>query len=131
LEGIMSGTSNTAIGDDARRFLVDGSGNVCIGQGVDGEAGVDDRTYIRNVNTTEQGPADGVAFVTVRLSDGRLGHQPKVMRSASFELQKTVDELQATVMQLTWQLKEQAAQIQKVTAQLEARNPAPQVVNNP
>ena len=31
LEGIMSGTSNTAIGDDARRFLVDGSGNVCVG----------------------------------------------------------------------------------------------------
>ena len=84
-----------------------------------------------NVNTTEQGPADGVAFVTVRLSDGRLGHQPKVMRSASSELQKTVDELQATVTQLTWQLKEQAAQIQKVTAQLEASNPAPQVVNNP
>ena len=27
----MSGTSNTAIGDDARRFLVDGSGNVCVG----------------------------------------------------------------------------------------------------
>ena len=35
LEGIMSGTNNTAIGDDARRFLVDGSGNVC----VDDEAG--------------------------------------------------------------------------------------------
>ena len=31
LEGITSGTSNTAIGDDARRFLVDGSGNVCVG----------------------------------------------------------------------------------------------------
>ena len=89
-------------------------------QGVAGEAGVDDSTYIRNVNTTEQSPADGIAFVTVRLSDGRLGHQPIVMRSASSELQKTVDELQATVTQLTQQLKEQAAQIQKVTAQLEA-----------
>ena len=31
LEGIMSGTSNTPIGDDIRRFLVDGSGNVCVG----------------------------------------------------------------------------------------------------
>jgi hypothetical protein len=29
------------------------------------------------------------------------------------------------------QLKEQAAQIQKVSAQLEANKPAPQVVNNP
>jgi hypothetical protein len=29
------------------------------------------------------------------------------------------------------QLKEQAAQLQKVSAQLEASKPAPQVVNNP
>ena len=33
-EGIMSGTSNTAIGGDPRRFLVDGSGNVCVGDEV-------------------------------------------------------------------------------------------------
>ena len=32
---------------------------------------------------------------------------------------------------LTAQLKEQAAQIQKVSAQLEASRPAPQMVNNP
>jgi hypothetical protein len=32
---------------------------------------------------------------------------------------------------LTAQLKEQAAQIQKVSAHLEASPPAPQVVNNP
>jgi len=32
---------------------------------------------------------------------------------------------------LTAILKEQAAQIQKVSAQLEASKPAPQVVNNP
>ena len=32
---------------------------------------------------------------------------------------------------LTAQLKEQAAQIQKVSAQLETSKPAPQVVNNP
>ena len=81
--------------------FIRGSGNVCIGEGVFGEAFVDDSTYIRNVNTTEQTPANDVAFVTVRLSDGRLGHQPLVMRSASSELQKTVDELQATVAQLT------------------------------
>jgi hypothetical protein len=51
---------------------------------------------------------------------------------------KKVEELQVTVAQqqkgmevLTAQLKEQAAQIQKVSAQLEASKPAPQVVNNP
>jgi hypothetical protein len=109
------GNFNTALGTSAGSEI-NGSGNVCLGAGVSGEVGVDDSTYIRNVNTTEQSPADGIAFVTVRLSDGRLGHQPLVMRSASSELQKIVDELQATVAQLTQQLKEQAAQIQKVTA---------------
>ena len=52
-----------------------GSGNVCIGEGVVGEAGVDNRTYIRNINTTAQTFSAGVNdYVTVRLTDGRLGH---------------------------------------------------------
>ena len=53
------------------------------------------------------------------------------------EQQATIWELKATVAQqqkgmevLTAQLKEQAAQIQKVSAQLEASKPAPQVVKN-
>ena len=51
------------------------SGNVCIGQGVVGQAGVDDTTYIRNVNTLTQNFSAGVNdYVTVRLTDGRLGH---------------------------------------------------------
>ena len=51
---------------------------------------------------------------------------------------KKVQALEATVAQqrngmetLTAQLKEQAAQIQKVSAQLEVSKPAPQMVNNP
>jgi predicted ribosome quality control (RQC) complex YloA/Tae2 family protein len=40
-------------------------------------------------------------------------------------------DFQATVAQLTAQLKEQASQIQKVSTQLEASKPAKQVVNNP
>jgi hypothetical protein len=39
-------------------------------------------------------------------------------------------DFRATVAQLTTRLDEQAAQIQKVSAQLEASKPAPQVVNN-
>jgi septal ring factor EnvC (AmiA/AmiB activator) len=42
-----------------------------------------------------------------------------------------VQEQEKRINALTAQLKEQAAQIQKVSAQLEASNPAPQVVNNP
>ena len=41
------------------------------------------------------------------------------------------EEQQTQINVLTAQLKEQAAQIQKVSAQLEASKPAPQVVNNP
>jgi hypothetical protein len=51
------------------------------------------------------------------------------------EQQATIAQLKkdfgATIGQLTARLDEQAAQIQKVSAQLEASKPAPQVVNNP
>ena len=128
------------------------------GQGVPGEAGVDDTTYIRNVNTTKQGPDQDVAFVTVRLSDSRLGHQPMVMRSASPPLHKTVGELESrvarqetTIAQLkaaaakqeavnaeqrkgmeivTAHLKEQDAKIQKVSDKVELSKPAPRTVEN-
>ena len=54
---------------------ITGSRNVCIGFGANGEAGVSDRTYIRNVNTLTQNFAAGVNnYVTVRLTDGRLGN---------------------------------------------------------
>jgi methyl-accepting chemotaxis protein len=40
-------------------------------------------------------------------------------------------DLQATIAQLTARLDEQAAQIQKVSIQVEANKPSPQMVNNP
>jgi hypothetical protein len=40
-------------------------------------------------------------------------------------------DFQATIAQLTARLEEDAAQIQRVSAQLEASKPAPQVVKNP
>ena len=46
------------------------------------------------------------------------------------EERKKVQNLEATVAQLTAQLKEQAAQIQRVSAQLEVSKSAPQVVAN-
>jgi len=47
------------------------------------------------------------------------------------EQEKTIAELKSGVTALAATVKEQAAQIQKVSAQLEASKPAPQVVNNP
>jgi hypothetical protein len=43
---------------------------------------------------------------------------------------KTIAELKSGMTALAAMVKEQAAQIQKVSAQLEASKPAPQVVNN-
>ena len=47
------------------------------------------------------------------------------------KVEELTKDFQATVAQLTARLDDQATQIQKVSAQLEARKPAPQVVNNP
>ena len=47
------------------------------------------------------------------------------------EQEKTITELKSGMTALTATVKEQASQIQKVSAQLEASKPAPQVVNNP
>jgi uncharacterized coiled-coil protein SlyX len=45
--------------------------------------------------------------------------------------EKTIAELKSGMTALAATVKEQAAQIQKVSAQLEVSKPAPQVVNNP
>jgi uncharacterized coiled-coil protein SlyX len=47
------------------------------------------------------------------------------------EQEKTIAELKSGMTALAATVKEQASQIQKVSAQLEASKPAPQVVNNP
>ena len=47
------------------------------------------------------------------------------------KVEELTKDFKATVAQLTSRLDEQAALIQKVSAQLEASKPAPQVVNNP
>jgi len=208
----IGGGNNTGIGTDAG-FNITGSGNVCIGAGVNGAPSTDNTTWIRNVNTTAQAFSAGVNhYVTVRLSDGRLGHTTVVasrrykedikpmdktsealyaLKPVTFRLKKQFDatqargfgliaeevekvdpdlvyrneksevesvryemvnamllneflkehkkvqDLEATVIQqqkgmevLTAQLKEQAAQIQKVSAQLELNKPAPRTVAN-
>jgi trimeric autotransporter adhesin len=73
LVGVTTGDKNTGLGRGAGSALGTGSGNVCIGQGVTGEADVNDRTYIRNVNT-DTVSGGGADFVTVDLATGRVGH---------------------------------------------------------
>ena len=63
----------------------------------------------------------------VEAQDRRLGGQEATIT----ELKLTIAQQQKAMETVTAQLKEQAAQIQKVSAQIEVSKPAPQVVNNP
>jgi hypothetical protein len=97
LSGNITGHNNTANGYRAG-INVTGSGNVCIGAGVFGDAGVNDTTWVRNVYTTVQ-PVVGTDPDTVTVdSSGRLGrgnissrrykHDIELMGKASEELFK-------------------------------------------
>lgn len=63
----VSGDSNTAVGDSAG-FNITGSGNVCVGAGVNGVAGENNITRIRNVY--ESVATERAVYVT---SDNRIG----------------------------------------------------------
>jgi Chaperone of endosialidase len=73
LEHNTTGAENTALGVEAGRDQTTGSGNVYIGRSMVGMAGESNKTYIRNINTTNV--SGGVAdSVTVDLGTGLLGH---------------------------------------------------------
>jgi hypothetical protein len=195
-----TGDGNTALGHQAGSNLTTGDGNVCIGEGVQGTADASNTTWIRNVNTLTQNFSAAVNnYVTVRLSDGRLGNTAVVssrrykeeikplaatseaiyaLDPVSFRLKKEYDDTQQLgfgliaeevekvnpdlvyrnnngqvesvryemvnamllneflkehqkVQALEKQIEKLSAGLQKVSAQLEASTPAPQVVNNP
>jgi hypothetical protein len=63
----VAGDSNTAIGDSAG-FNITGSGNVCIGAGVNGIAGENNITRIRNIY--DSAATERAVYVT---SDNRIG----------------------------------------------------------
>ena len=79
------------------------------------------------ITRNPQGEVSGVRYETIPilLLNEFLKEHKKVEQQ-----QANIAELRATVGVLTAQLKEQAAQIQKVSAQLEVNKPAPQVVAN-
>jgi trimeric autotransporter adhesin len=67
-----TGTGNTALGFTAG-LNITGGGNVCIGRGMEGVAGVDDTTWIKNIYTTVQPVVGTDPDVVTINSDGRLG----------------------------------------------------------
>ena len=217
-DGVLTGDGNTCLGNNTCTNNSSADNVVCIGDNAAGE-NFSNRAYIPNVGQFTQNFVLGtVEFVTVRLSDGKLGHTVSSRRykediklmgdsseliyklkPVSFRYKKTpeyqgdnldygliaedvaeidpklairdgkgqieslrymaiynmmlneflkehkkVEEQQASIADLkstvalqqkgmevlTAQLKEQATQIQKVSAQLEASKPAPKVVAN-
>src|SRR6266545_1818350 len=108
-----SGGFNTVLGTGAGTLVTSASSVICIGQNVPGED-LDNSTYIGNINTTAQQPLPGkVDLVTVDLVTGKLGHAPAV---GAFEAQAdTIGQLKKQIAALTATVKEQAAQIQKVS----------------
>ena len=81
-----------------------------------------------------KGQIESVRYMAINamlLNEFLKEHKKVEAQQASItELKSTVAQQQKGMEVLTAQLKEQAAQIQKVSAQLEANNPAPQVVVN-
>jgi hypothetical protein len=149
-----TGNSNTALGDEAGTNLADGEGNIYIGaqvnQGGSGEfefirIGNDAAftfpydTYIAGIFNRD---VDSATALFVFVDDqGKLGTNlvnasgnkvatPQAMLNEFGNQQKRIAELEGTVDRLAAMVKDQAAQIQKVSAQLELNKPAPRTVAN-
>jgi hypothetical protein len=142
------GSDNVALGRHAGDGITTANNNIVIGHGsgVHSRFGQEDNVcYIGNIYGANVNNMGGIARAVIVDPDGRLGTvavadgptprspkgvQPQAIPDAQAMLNRKVEALEATVAQLTAQLKEQASQIQKVSAQLEVSKPAPQVVAN-
>ena len=140
---IVTGDSNTAVGRVAGFGITTGNNIIAIGsvEGLSTTNGqVDDSCYIDNI--VDAGVDAGTAQLVFVDQDGKLGTtalpNTGTLQNAH-ALSGRVQELEATVARqtkamevLTAHLEEQAAQIHRVSAQLDATKPAPQIVlNNP
>jgi hypothetical protein len=134
LFGNTSGTSNIAIGFIAGGLITTASGVICIGNG---GGNVSDSCFIGHIQNRPVAAGGNPHFVLVD-DTGKLGTAAVDANGNTIEglqpqaMLRKIEELQAMVAQLTTQLKDQAAQIQKVSAQLEVNKPAAKVVfSNP
>ena len=137
-----AGMQNTAVGTDALVYNDTGSNNTAVGAFALSNNSTGD--YI-----TAIGANAGTALAVYVDTDGHLGTspvnasgknvrmrsphaaQPEASLNDFQKQQKRIVELENTVARFAATVKEQAAQIQRVSAQLEATRPAPQIVTNP
>ena len=154
LESATGGSDNTAVGELAGSNLIDGEGNIYIGSHVAAGA-TGELEFIRIGNDTafafpydtyiagifNRGIDAGTAQFVFADTNGKIGTvlvdangnkmaTPQAMLNESRNQQKRIAELEGTVERLAAMVKDQATQIQKVSAQLEMNKPAPQIVAN-
>ena len=147
---ITDGSDNVAIGAGAGTNVTAGSGNVYVGANV---AGLGDETRFIRIGDTSFTDYDcfiagiigrgvdaataalvlvddnqKVGTVPVDANGNRVSFKPQAMLDESLKQQKRITELEGTVARLAAMVKEQATQIQRVSAQLEVNKPATQIV---
>jgi hypothetical protein len=155
LEAITTGSGNVALGDTTGATLEDGSFNIYVGflagSAVDpaenatirvGEPGFVDACFVQGISGV---PVAGAAVcVDANGQLGECGPTSPIGANGLLKQQGLVQELKATterqaavialqegqIKALTAGLKQQAEQIQKVSAQLEMVRPTPRVVEN-
>ena len=123
-----SGNGNVALGSAAGIGVSTASNVICIGMSEAG-ADVSNTCFIGNISDVE---VTGVPVVVA--ANGQLGVAPTGSPLSANELlkqQRVVQELKTRIALQEGQIKALTAGVQKVSAQLEASKPAPQVVNNP
>jgi hypothetical protein len=155
---LVSGFNNTYVGNFVGTEADDEDSTIRIGDLSNGNGAGSLDCYIGGIFNNVQPVGGSVVVVTLDLNDDHLGYDPGVARGGTAPVQRSVplrrsgpgtptrpamlhgkvgkvEKLEATVAQqqkqietLTTQLKEQAAQIQKVSAQLEMAKPATKVV---
>jgi hypothetical protein len=136
--GLTSGSNNTIVGEIAGGLITTANNVICNGAG---GGNVSNSCFIGDIQNEAVGAGLNPHFVLVD-DTGKLGtavadaNGNKVESLQPQAMLRKIEELQATVAQqrkgmdvLTAQLKEQAAQIQKVSAQLEVSKPTAQVVS--
>jgi hypothetical protein len=144
-----TGNENVGVGHGAGSLITTENNIIAIGAGVSGIStvfgGVSDSCYIGNISGQAVGSA--TAAIVMVDADGKLGTvslnangnkvalpSPQAMLNEFVKGQKRIAELEATVAQqakamevVMGQLKDQAAQIQKVSVKLEMNSSAPQL----
>jgi len=157
LEGVTTGSGNVALGDTAGATLEDGSFNIYVGflagSAADpaenatiriGEPGFVDACFVQGISGVPVAgdlvavDANGQLGSAVAAGGGKVSVKQLLQQQQLVQELKATTERQAAVIalqegqikSLTAGLKQQADQIQKVSAQLEMIRPTPRVVEN-